>query len=161
MPAPDYLEVLVEDNDRRLRVPLRMETDRPRGFHDDKRMIAWLYWESGDLMEIQDTLHGGKLWPSNREEQAYAGRRDDLTVYFVRADTGEIKIGIATDPDARLRALQVGSPVKLGLLVTCPGGRPKEAEYHQRFAAHRLHGEWFEPHPDILTEIERLQEKSA
>lgn len=24
-------------------------------------------------------------------------------------------------------------------------------------AAHRLHGEWFAPHPDILAEIDRLK----
>lgn len=31
-----------------------------------------------------------------------------------------------------------------------------ERAYHAMFKAHRLHGEWFEPHPDILAEIARL-----
>jgi len=33
-----------------------------------------------------------------------------------------------------------------------------ERAYHRQFAAHRLHGEWFAPHPDILAEIDRLKE---
>lgn len=34
--------------------------------------------------------------------------------------------------------------------------RDAERDYHARFAAHRLRGEWFAPHPDILAEIEHL-----
>ena len=36
-----------------------------------------------------------------------------------------------------------------------------EKEYHPRFAEHRLHGEWFHPHPDILAEIDRLNRLAA
>lgn len=37
-----------------------------------------------------------------------------------------------------------------------PGERKQERAYHKHFSEHRLHGEWFEPHPDIMAEIERL-----
>ena len=77
-------------------------------------------------------------------------------VYFVRAETGQIKIGVATCTTKRLRGLRSASPVALRLLARVRGGATLEAEYHARFAAHRLHGEWFAPHPDILAEIERL-----
>jgi hypothetical protein len=32
-----------------------------------------------------------------------------------------------------------------------------EGAYHQHFADLRVEGEWFEPHPDIFAEIERLK----
>lgn len=77
-------------------------------------------------------------------------------VYFILAATGEIKIGMAVDVVQRLNSLQTSHPAKLEILATTSGGRKRERQYHERFAAHRLHGEWFEPHPDILAEIERL-----
>lgn len=83
---------------------------------------------------------------------------DERVVYFIASEAGQIKIGIANDPEKRIRTLQTSHPAKLSILATCPGGQAKEREYHQRFAAHRLHGEWFERHPDILEEIERLSE---
>jgi hypothetical protein len=77
-------------------------------------------------------------------------------VYFVGGDVGGIKIGTAREPSRRLADLQCGSPVRLAILAVVSGTHELELEYHRRFAAHRLHGEWFERHPDILAEIERL-----
>lgn len=77
-------------------------------------------------------------------------------VYFVRAETGQVKIGVATCTTRRLRGLQTCSPVRLHLEAQTRGGATLESQYHARFAAHRLHGEWFSPHPDILAEIDRL-----
>lgn len=77
-------------------------------------------------------------------------------VYFIRGDVGGIKIGASHDPQGRLVDFQRCSPIPIALVATAPGGYDLEREYHKRFAAHRLHGEWFAPHPDILAEIERL-----
>lgn len=77
-------------------------------------------------------------------------------VYFIRAATGQIKIGIAQDAGRRLASLRTMSPVALEFAAVVVGGQELEYAYHQRFAAHRLHGEWFAPHPDILAEIDRL-----
>ena len=77
-------------------------------------------------------------------------------VYFIRSAPGEIKIGKAIDVQKRLNGLQTSHPHRLQLLATTVGGKPAERAYHARFAEHRLHGEWFSPHPDILAEIERL-----
>lgn len=82
-------------------------------------------------------------------------------VYFVRAVNGLIKIGSTKYFDSRFQSLQNGSPVELTVLVTIGGDRTKEFTYHSRFAEHRLHGEWFSPHPDILAEIERIQKNKA
>jgi hypothetical protein len=78
-------------------------------------------------------------------------------IYFVGSDGGAIKIGFTQQPiKARLKCIQNGSPVKLHVLATQNAPRERERVYHDRFRAHRLHGEWFTPHPDILAEIERL-----
>lgn len=76
-------------------------------------------------------------------------------VYFVQAHCGSIKIGRARDVGFRIKELQCANAHKLTLLAVAVDGG-KEAEYHRRFAEHRLLGEWFAPHPDILAEIDRL-----
>lgn len=88
-----------------------------------------------------------------------AVRSSATRVYFVAAMGGPIKIGIALNPQHRLRTLQTSHPKKLRLLAETPGDHNMEAEYHQRFAAHRLHGEWFAPHAEILDEIRRIKSK--
>jgi hypothetical protein len=77
-------------------------------------------------------------------------------VYFIATQSGPIKIGIAINPDGRCKSLQTSHHERLEVLATCPGGQELEQVYHKRFAAHRLHGEWFERCPEILGEIERL-----
>jgi Meiotically up-regulated gene 113 len=79
-----------------------------------------------------------------------------VTCYFIGGETGPIKIGFTDDLPRRLREIQSHSPVKLTVLASVGGGIFAELEYHERFAAHRLHGEWFERHPDIVAEIERI-----
>jgi hypothetical protein len=78
-------------------------------------------------------------------------------VYFVQGETGAgpIKIGTTTNIKSRLSALSVSSPVKLKLLAAIPGGTKVEADMHQRFRRHRLHGEWFSPAQELLDFIER------
>ncbi|MEW9855948.1 GIY-YIG nuclease family protein [Novosphingobium sp. M1R2S20] len=77
-------------------------------------------------------------------------------VYFIQAASGPIKIGVSGNPQSRLKNLQVGSAEKLTLLATVPGGRFTEEQIHQRLIAHRLHGEWFSPHAEVLRVIDRL-----
>lgn len=77
-------------------------------------------------------------------------------LYFIGSDDGPIKIGATVNLERRLRVLQAASPHKLKILCKVAGGAGSEGFYHRQFARHRLHGEWFAPHPDILAEIERL-----
>lgn len=77
-------------------------------------------------------------------------------VYFIQSASGGIKIGSARDIGRRMKELQTAHPVKLEVLASTTGGQPVERAYHERFAAARLHGEWFSPAPEILAEIERL-----
>jgi hypothetical protein len=73
-------------------------------------------------------------------------------IYFIRAgECGPVKIGKADDVAARLAELQCGNHAELTLLRQVEGGRQTEIWFHRTFAAHRLRGEWFTFHPDMLT----------
>ena len=79
-------------------------------------------------------------------------------VYFAASNSGPIKIGASCDVKRRLRELRTKTRQNLKLLATTDGGMFAECMYQQRFSAHRLHGEWFVRHPDILAEIDRLNQ---
>ena len=79
--------------------------------------------------------------------------------YFIQAESGPIKIGLAIDAIARLAELQTGNHELLRLIGTVGGGRVAERGLHRRFAEHRIRGEWFEAAPVILAEIEALCRK--
>ena len=65
-------------------------------------------------------------------------------VYFVQnTETKKIKIGITKNLKSRLSALQTSTAEKLEVIGTMSGGEPLEKELHERFAADRLSGEWF------------------
>lgn len=86
-----------------------------------------------------------------REERQ---KRDERSVYFIQADNGLIKIGVAANPQDRLRTLRTMSPVGLRLVLVIPSlGAPGESELHTRFAEHRAHGEWFRPAAELVAFI--------
>jgi hypothetical protein len=77
------------------------------------------------------------------------------TIYAIREGSkGPIKIGIAVDPSKRLGNLQHGNPRTLKVIATRQGTTRDEATIHQRLKEHRLVGEWFRNHPDVVAEIE-------
>lgn len=65
-------------------------------------------------------------------------------VYLIEDGAGRVKIGLAIDPQKRLRQLQTGSSSKLRILATLPGDREDELLLHKTFRAERRGGEWFE-----------------
>lgn len=66
-----------------------------------------------------------------------------MWTYFVQGvPLSPVKIGRATDVASRLSGLQTGTPHELRVLLVLEGDR--EAEMHDRFALHRIRGEWFE-----------------
>jgi hypothetical protein len=73
-------------------------------------------------------------------------------IYVIRGDHGLIKIGISTNPSARLAQLQTASPSALSFAYIAAlrcDGRAVEAEAHRTLAAHRRNGEWFDVSPDM------------
>jgi N-acetylneuraminic acid mutarotase len=66
-------------------------------------------------------------------------------VYFIQSSNGPIKIGVATNVEARAASLQSGNPCPIKILAIIKnGGKELERELHKRFAADRLGGEWFQ-----------------
>jgi hypothetical protein len=74
------------------------------------------------------------------------------SLYFIQAgDNGPIKIGVARNFEKRLASMQSSCPELLIVLKVIPSaGHSMEKHLHRYFAAHRLRGEWFSPHPDVL-----------
>jgi DNA-binding transcriptional regulator YiaG len=76
------------------------------------------------------------------------------------------KVGIARDPQRRLKRLRTGNPFKATLYwsVQCEPWKASTVEHmvHQHLSEHRLNGEWFSVEPEsaklaILDAIEKLQ----
>lgn len=86
---------------------------------------------------------------------------DNGTIYFFECETTrEIKIGITSGQvEKRMATVQTARGHKISLLATVPGTTKFERALHGRFSPHRLRGEWFRPHPDILAFIAQLQER--
>lgn len=127
------------------------------------------YHSTGALWFIMDNGHPGRsvFQPPEHgpplplgmeiDRLAELDRHKHRHVYFIGTRETAIKIGVTGSVKTRFDTLQAHSPVKLEILATRRGGEFLETAYHARFAAHRLHGEWFSPHPDILAEIDRLE----
>ena len=64
-------------------------------------------------------------------------------IYFIAQGDKYVKVGIASDPEERLKVLQIGNPYKLRLMVAFPGGKEEEAWLHKQLGCCRLRGEWF------------------
>jgi hypothetical protein len=83
--------------------------------------------------------------------------------YLVGAEGSPlVKIGYTKgDPKKRLASLQTGQPMALSLLWAAPGDY--EHALHQRFAEHRVRGEWFDltpfgdPCEAVQAAVEELQ----
>lgn len=76
-------------------------------------------------------------------------------VYFIRAETGHIKIGVSTRPLDRLQALQTACPFKLEVIGLLQSGDAytTEAALHRQFASLRTYGEWFLPDENMMKYI--------
>src|SRR5262245_40857180 len=82
-----------------------------------------------------------------------------MGIYFIREDDqGPIKIGMAKDPERRLRVLQTGNHKRLRMIAIVPGGRSEEAALHRRFQDLRIEKtEWFQPVERLLGFVEGLR----
>ncbi|WP_301121065.1 GIY-YIG nuclease family protein [Mycolicibacterium fortuitum] len=77
-------------------------------------------------------------------------------VYFIADGAGHVKIGYAVNVAARLAELQCGNVLPLKVLAILKGGCEAERALHERFAEHRVRGEWFRLAPEILDYIASL-----
>lgn len=128
-------------------------------YQSSNRSVIYLSCRTADLTEAKARLDEFVVRVAAGE--VANTRRASATVYFIRSSAGPIKIGIARDVHRRLMELRNSSPVSLDLAACTGGGFAAEQAYHRQFSEHRLHGEWFAPHPDILAEIERINGSAA
>lgn len=80
------------------------------------------------------------------DEMALREYPDDspVRVYFIEAPSlGLIKIGSTGKVHRRVSAIQRATPVPTSLIGVIAGGTKREVELHKKYAAHRVHGEWF------------------
>ena len=84
-------------------------------------------------------------------QKIVAGKQPHCSVYFIADEHGRVKIGNATNPEDRLRALQTGNPDQLQLLRVIAGDEATETWLHKHFDALHIKGEWFHYHDEMLT----------
>lgn len=90
------------------------------------------------------------------EQRTEAYEESKTSVYFARSGD-RIKIGFTGDLDQRMACLSAMSCQPVTLLTYVPGGREKESHFHRRFAALRLHGEWFVASESMLRFIDHTE----
>lgn len=73
-------------------------------------------------------------------------------IYFLQAESGPVKIGIARSPKDRLRQVQTHTHEEVRLIGVMPGNFKIERELHKRFRAFHIRGEWF----NFSEEIQKL-----
>lgn len=97
----------------------------------------------GSVMKVydtrQETIHPSSAAMSAEEAETHV-------VYLIgEANSSLGKIGTTTGNLAtRLKGIQTGSPRRLSVLCTHPGGRDLEEFLHEVFRDQRLEGEWFD-----------------
>lgn len=129
----------------------------------DLRRQGWTGGKTGKMIDIG----GGRMveqeiWvppPSSRDKWPHYTPRPQpevCTIYFIGPENGPVKIGFAVNLSKRLRDLELANAYPLKVWASVEASPALEREYHARFAAHRLHGEWFTRCPEIEAEIARL-----
>lgn len=82
-------------------------------------------------------------------------------IYFIQSTMGgPIKIGKAINPIKRLEQLQTGYPEPLQIIGVTPGTVEEEKNLHHKFLSLRLHGEWFNPGPELIDFIKSINSHS-
>lgn len=79
--------------------------------------------------------------------------QEDKFVYVAKEScSGRYKIGISSNPEARVKALNTGNPEKLVLIhayLATDSGYKSESLAHAIYEKERLHGEWFSSGIDL------------
>lgn len=72
-------------------------------------------------------------------------------VYIIASNQNDlVKIGYTNDFLGRLKALQIGSALKLRVIRLVAGGQRVERDFHAEFGCCRAHGEWFHFVPEMM-----------
>ena len=77
-------------------------------------------------------------------------------VYLMANQAGEVKIGLSTNPERRLRTLSTANAHPLRLLHFVVGGRSLERALHSKFKQYHIRNEWYSSCSDIEDEFVKL-----
>ena len=80
------------------------------------------------------------------------------TIYYIRcSETNFIKIGYTRgNPLSRMASLQTGTPSKLAIMAVHPGTMDMERKIHEKLAAHRVRGEWFDDSDEVFDHLAQV-----
>jgi len=138
------------------------QSKRKRGrnggtYADKTTALAYIEWLTGaafyevvsnSFEEIGKFLEGLESFEVPDEiQELYEEQEETLYVYAIREEsTGNIKLGLSKNPEARLYQLQTGNSSRLALVGTrvAVDGASTEAKIHKENAQHHIHGEWFD-----------------
>lgn len=84
-------------------------------------------------------------------------------VYFFQyEENGPIKIGRSIQWEERLKEVQLYCPydVKVLAILESVDIAYVETTFHKYLAKHRMQGEWFAPHTDVLEVIKHINDKN-
>ena len=82
-------------------------------------------------------------------------------VYLVVNQAGtQVKIGLSSSPQRRVRTLSTGNADPLHLLYYVVGGRSLEKALHSKFKQHHIRNEWYACCSEIKDEFSRLSATS-
>ena len=103
--------------------------------------------ETNVHVEIVEVIAELKLKFPGLTEEAYRRTAFHIKyrgewVYFVLCGA-YVKVGVAKDVTARIKALQTAAPDKLVPLLRAPGGRKLERTIHKLLREYHSYGEWF------------------
>ena len=128
---------------------------------DDGAVGQIINWAKHQKIDRPSSSHLAKVLGASRESLASLPReRSEPLGRFVyallRARDGAVKIGCSNDPARRMVEVAYADGSSVSFLGCADGGIPMEHDAHKRFAAHRLTGEWFNPHSEVMEWVQRV-----
>ena len=118
--------------------------------------------DSNEIAVIEEKLEILRILESNEWMEYLPKPKQELERVYFLLDTVQkvVKIGVAANLEARFNNLQGGNVNPLRILVSVPGGRKLERQFHQRLTHLRLRGEWFKDCPELRKLIYEIKQGS-
>lgn len=155
--AQDARCCAVTQEDRYCRREPLSKTPEHLGLPEFIQLCAFHANRAVDFHHYRERREADRKAKERYEEQQRRAR--EATVYYVQRADGLIKVGFTGRPlQYRLSQLRTEHG-PLEVLATHKGGRDAERIQHRRFDHLRVTGEWFQPEPELLAHIDRINQR--
>jgi len=95
-------------------------------------------------MSIDELIEISKERTKKIQNERKTKSKDIEFVYFVgNIEHGVCKIGNSISPHKRISSIQTGCPFEIKMFGFINGTKKDEKKFHNKFAKHRISGEWF------------------